>query len=600
MNPKTTALIALLFTSLGQAAQEEAGRRSAFGEYEGYSFERFDGWETSSVYVEMRDGVRLAVDVVRPSLGGVVAAEPLPLVWTHSRYHRRMMGQPMPDLFPSLQRLLRHGYVVAAAGVRGSGASFGTYEGLFSEAETLDAVELIEWFAAQPFCDGNIGMYGGSYLGITQYMAASKAPPALKAIVPDVAAFDMYETIHPGAVFREDLLRHWAGLTAQLDRNVPAALVDGDEGGVLRAEAVAEHAYNWDVMKEYSAGRLRDHDEPTLNWLTHGPIGSLAEVQRAKVPTYHTNGWFDVFALDAVLWFANFDGPERLLMGDWSHAEQTRERTRVTTVEAHRWFDRWLKGIENGVEHGPPIHYALMIDPGDMSWERAERWPPAGTTATILHFAPGPTAGVHSVNDGVLAVAAPAAEGFDDYAVDPRTTTGPTSRWDNAVGAAQRMAYPDLLANDKKCLTYTTDVLEEDLTVVGHPVVTLWLTVEKGDANLHVLLEEVDGAGQVHYVTEGVLRASQRKLAEAPFDNLGLPYQRCFAEDAEPVPADEAVEVRMDLHPTASVFNAGHRLRVVIMGADADNTEPSPLAGNSLRIYRDPTRASRIELPVVE
>jgi len=153
---------------------------SSFGQYEGYSVERFDGWETFSQYVEMRDGVRLAVDVTLPARNGEVTDEALPVVWTHSRYHRRMLGRPMPEVFPGLQRLLRHGYVVASAGVRGSGASFGVYAGLFSEAETLDAVELIEWFAAQPFCDGNVGMFGSSYLGITQYMAASKRPSALR------------------------------------------------------------------------------------------------------------------------------------------------------------------------------------------------------------------------------------------------------------------------------------------------------------------------------------------------------------------------------------------------------------------------------------
>lgn len=579
-------------------AQDEGNRRSSFGEYEGYSEVRFDGWETSSVYVEMRDGVRIAVDVIRPTKDGEVAGEPLPLVWTHSRYHRRMMGRPMPDLFVSLQRLLRHGYVVAAACVRGGGASFGVYEGLFSEAETRDAVELIEWFAEQPFCDGNVGMFGGSYLGITQYMAASKAPEALKAIFPDVAALDMYETIHPGAVFRDDLMRHWAGLTAQLDRSIPPALVDGDDG-TLRKEAVAQHAQNWEVMKEYSSGPFRDHDVPTLSWREHGPVGCLEEIKRARVPAYHCNGWFDVFATDAVLWFANYEGPQRLVMGDWSHGQMTRERLEITAVEQHRWFDRWLKGIENGIELEPPIRYALMIDPGEMIWEVAYEWPPARTEPMVLHFTDGPSGTVVSRNDGRLVPVAPTELAFDEYDVDPTTTTGSTSRWDNAVGAAGVMVYSDLATNDMKCLTYTTPVLEEDLAVVGHPVVTLWLTAAKGDANLHVLLEEIDENGAVQYVTEGVLRASQRELAEAPYDNLGLPYQRCFAADAEPVPSEEPVEVRMDLHPTATIFNVGHRLRVTVMGADADNTEPSPLEGNSIRVYRGAERDSRVELPVV-
>jgi len=599
MRLSTPILILALFSPLAHAAQEGDGRKSSFGEYEGFSSERFDGWETTSVYVEMRDGVRLAVDVTRPTHAGQVSDEALPLVWTHSRYHRRMGGRPMAEIFPALQRLLRHGYVVAAAGVRGSGASFGTYEGLFSEAETQDAVELIEWFAAQDFCDGNIGMFGGSYLGITQYMAASKAPEALKAIFPDVAALDMYDTVYPGGVFRLDMMRHWAGLTAQLDRSIPAVSVDADEGGEERAQAVEEHAENWEVMKEYSSGPFRDHDVPTLRWLDHGPSGCLEEINAAKVPTYHCNGWFDIFALDSVLWFANFEGPQRLVMGNWSHAQLTGERLKITEVEQHRWFDRWLKGIPNGVEEEAPIRYALMIEPGEMTWESAREWPPMGTKPLSMHFAGGASRTVDSRNDGQL-TATPAGESaFDEYAIDPTTTTGDTTRWDNAVGAAGSMKYPGLAANDAKCLTYTSASFEEDLVVVGHPVVTLWMTAAKGDANLHVLLEEIDEKGRVQYVTEGVLRASQHKLAKAPFDNLGLPYQRCFAEDAQVVPSDEPIEVRMDLHPTATVFNAGHRLRVTIMGADADNTKPSELEGNSIRVFMGSEFDSCIELPVV-
>jgi len=592
--------LALILSSSPALGRDEAPeRKSSFGVYEGYSTERFDGWETHSTYVEMRDGVILAVDIMRPTRNGEVTDEALPLVWTHSRYHRRMLGRPMAEVVPYLQRLLRHGYVVAAAGVRGSGASLGVYEGLFSDAETSDAIELIEWFAEQPFCDGNIGMYGGSYLGITQYMAASRAPGALKAIFPDVAALDMYDTVHPGAVYRSDMMNHWADLTAQLDTVIPAAPVDGDEQGDLLAQAVAEHAQNWEVRKEYSAGLFRDHDIPTLSWRDHGPIGCLEEINEARIPAYHCNGWFDVFAMDAVLWFANFEGPQRLVMGDWSHAQMTDERIRITNVETHRWFDRWLKGIENGVELEEPIRYALMVDPGEMIWETAGQWPPKGTRPLTLHFWDGPSRSVASSNDGRLMRAAPSEASFDHYAIDASTTTGTATRWDNAVGAATAMDYAILASNDTKCLTYTTPELDEDLVVVGHPVVTLWLTAEKGDANLHVLLEELDDKGEVTYVTEGVLRASQRRLAKAPFDNLGLPYQRCFEEDAEAVPSDEPVEVSMDLLPTAAVFNAGHRLRVSVMGADADNTRASTLVDNSIRVFLGPGRGSRIELPVM-
>jgi putative CocE/NonD family hydrolase len=601
------------------ADEQQPGWISEFGRYEGYSEPRFDGWVTSSQYIEMRDGVKLAVDVTRPAMDGVPVDERLPVVLTHSRYHRNpgelvkifSAGGEAPeidstvDAQPDLQRLVRHGYVVASVGVRGSGASYGRFEGLFSAAETRDAFEIIEWLAAQPWSSGNVGMYGGSYLGITQYMAASQAPPALKAIFPRVAAFDMYDLVYPGGVFRDDMLEHWAELTRNMDREWPAPPVDADSNRLMLSEAMEQHKDNWDVMGEYSAGRFRDHDVPTLAWARHGPSVLLESINEAKVPAYHFNGWFDVFVADATLWYANYEGPQKLAIGAWSHGAMPdsalmAERWRLVTNEQHRWFDYWLKGIDNGVTEEPPIHYAVMEDPGAWRWRSADTWPPAEAETQILYLGGGPSGSVESVNDGGLTVSLPAdRDAHDAYTVDPTTTTGASSRWDNAVGGPM-MSYSELAANDRKALTYTTPPLESDMTVVGHPVVTLYVTATGGDADFHVLLEEVDGEGAVRYITEGVLRGSHRNLDDAPWDNMGLPYQRSFESDRVPLPSDEPTELVMDLHPTATVFNAGHRIRVTITGADADNTEGPPVSPPpTMRVYRSATHASHVALPII-
>jgi putative CocE/NonD family hydrolase len=263
----------------------------------------------------------------------------------------------------------------------------------------------------------------------------------------------------------------------------------------------------------------------------------------------------------------------------------------LTAVEQHRWFDYWLKGIDNGIMNEPPIHYAVMNDPGDWVWKAATTWPLPEATPTDFHFAGG--------SPGLLTeTATGGGAAFDVYRVDPTTTTGNRSRWDNAVGAAPMMVYPDLAPNDAKSLTYTTAPLAADLTVAGHPVVTLWLSSSTNDADLIVLLEEVDPTGASRYVTEGALRASHRRLSDAPWNNLGLPFQRGFKADATPLPAGVPTEIKMDLHPTSTVFNAGHRIRVAIMGADADNME-APTRLPTLRVYHDGAHASRIALPVV-
>lgn len=184
MNRTPRSLRFLLLVALVAGCSEPSnppddGLVSEFGRYEGYSEPIYDSWVNTSRYVEMRDGIRLAVDVTFPAVGGEAAPGPFPVVWTHSRYHRNPgelvrffapEGAEVPevnsqvDANGGLQLLARHGYVVAAVQVRGGGASFGTYQGLFSEAETDDAREMIEWFATQPWSDGNVGMYGGSYL----------------------------------------------------------------------------------------------------------------------------------------------------------------------------------------------------------------------------------------------------------------------------------------------------------------------------------------------------------------------------------------------------------------------------------------------------
>jgi len=616
-------LVACSGTEPPPAQAPDDGRISEFGRYEGYSEARFDEWVTTSEYVEMSDGVRLAVDVTRPAVNGSAVDELLPVVWTHSRYHRnpaallRMLNPDTPpedlpqirsmvDALGDLQELVRHGYVVASVGVRGSGASYGRYEGLFSERETRDAAELVGWLARQPWSDGNVGMFGGSYLGMTQYMAASESPDALKAIFPSVAGLDMYDFVYPGGVFRDDMIRHWGELTRDLDINIPAPTVDDDIEGVQLREAMEEHEENWDVEVQYAAGRYRDYETAEHTWMRHGPTRVIEAVREAGIPAYHWNGWYDIFVTDATLWYTNYAGPQKMGIGAWAHAGMpdsllTAERSRLGAVEQHRWFDYWLKGIDNGVMDEAPIHYAVMIDPGEWRWASATTWPPA-TEPRTFRFSGGRSGSVSSVNDGRLtppnADAPDDGTAADEYTVDVTTTTGTATRWDNAVGAAPLMIYPDLQETDARALTYTTDPLETDLTVTGHPIVTLFVTSSARDADFFVLLEEVYPDGRSRYVTEGVLRASHRRLDDAPWDNMDLPYQRSFASDVESLPADGPGQLIMDLHPTSTVFNEGNRVRVTIMGADADNAEEAYDTPPTVMIYRSAEYPSGIVLPV--
>jgi len=487
--PVFTAILCVLLITPActkkQETQLPSGAVSEFGKYEGYSEARYEEWVRTSQYVMMRDGVKLAVDVVRPAVDGRAVEEPLPCVWTHHRYHRAVVrdgkAYSMVDRNSDLRLLVKHGYVVVAVDVRGGGASYGRYIKVFSEEETRDAYEITEWLAAQPWCDGNIGMYGGSYLGITQFMAASQAPPHLKAIFPHVAAFDLFMLVREGGIYREGFINLWGGLTRQLDVDVPAAPVDEDPEGVMLKEAMAQHQDNWDVIVE--ARKIKFRDDPLWNteYMVVTPSTHIEAINESGIPVYIWGGWFDIYARDAFQWFVNLKTPKKLAVGAWPHDYWKEaiheERGRLNRLEQLRWFDYWLKGIDNGIMEEPSINFAVLHNPEKWSWHQASHWPLPESEAVAYCFLEGKSGSVESVNDGILSVEAPAEEeGYDVYVVDYTATSGEATRWHNGAGVA--MNYPDLTENDRKGLTFTTLPLDEEMTVIGHPVVTLYVTSE--------------------------------------------------------------------------------------------------------------------------
>ena len=201
----------------------DGARISRFGEYCGYSLPEFDGWRRYSQHVRVRDGTRIAVDYYRPTRAGELHAERLPVVWSFNRYQRaNLTGGELYTTFhqhPPLLNVMQHGYVLGNADVRGSGASYGSKHGWFPPEEAEDACDLTEWFAAQPWCNGRIGMARRSYLGITQYFNASQSPPHLACIFPGVAFIDEYDFIYPGGIFLDWPVYCWAGFVEAADRS---------------------------------------------------------------------------------------------------------------------------------------------------------------------------------------------------------------------------------------------------------------------------------------------------------------------------------------------------------------------------------------------
>jgi hypothetical protein len=611
------ALVSLLLAALVWPAQTPfqspqtpaaPGKVSRFGQYSGYSPVLYDSSVRTSLYLTMRDGVRIAIDVIRPAKGGKVEQAPLPVVWTHNRYRRAFKVKDRLitiDDSPDIRNLIRHGYIAASADVRGSGASFGSSKGIFTKEETQDAHEITEWLGTQPWSNGKVGMFGGSYLGITQFMAASTKPPHLKAIFPVVAFFDLFEMGSQGGVYKDDFVKTWSELTTRLDTEQIAAPVDADASGALLKKAIAEHkAGNRPLASIMEGLRFRDSVDPVTGVvpaLTWHPAARIREINESAVPMYIWGGWFDAFTRHAFLAYRNFTAPRRLVVSARSHAprdpEISAEETRLIAVEELRWFDHWLKGVENGITNEPPIFYQVMVEPKKNIWKTAAAWPLPEAKPVRHYLAAGRSLTSASVNDGKLLTAPPKKEATDRYPVDYGVTTGTATRWDNAVGGG--FAYPDLADHDARSLTYTSPVLKSEVEVTGFPVVRVWLSSTATDADLFAYLEEVYPEGGSRYVTEGVLRASMRAVSEPPYDNLGLPYHRAFESDVSPLKPGEPVELVFSMEPTSNVFNAGNRIRLTLTGADKDNAatprfDPSP----TVTIYRSPDHPSSIDLPI--
>ncbi len=602
-----------LFVAAGLSVSAEAQQRvSRPGEYSGYSAPTYDGYQRISQYVTMHDGVRLAVDVLRPTKGGVLHTERLPVAWTHHRYHRAFFRNDSLIDYPKgfgrgVDQLLEHGYVVAAVDTRGGGASFGTQLGFFQREEARDAYEITEWLAAQPWSTGKIGMMGRSYLGITQLFAASEKPPHLKAIFPEMAVFEWYPVIYPGGIFRDDFFAKWQQLTDQLDRSVPfdwgamrfqgVAPVDGPNGKMLRDSAISAHAINRDMLEMWSGVPYRNSVDPKTGKQIHserGPATYLRAINRSGIPVYTLAGWFDAFPRDALLWYGNLTVPEKLIIGPWFHGQ---DQGFDLGAERLRWFDYWLKGIDNGIMREPSLRYYVLNAPVGKEWRTASRWPIPQAISTSFYFAAGPSSSVPSSNDGLLGRGAPKSlAAADSQTVDTTATLSPGNRWASTYGGP--IGYPDLAPNDAKGLTYTTPPLNGDVEVIGHPIAHVWVRSSAPDADVFVFLEDVSPTGASNYVTEGVLRASHRKLVKPPFNNFGLPWSRSYQQDMAPLP-DRPTELVFDLLPTAKRFVAGHRIRVTVTGGDRDtHRKLYPNPPPQVVIYRDRTRASRIVLPM--
>jgi uncharacterized protein len=568
------------------------------------------GFVRTSQYIAGRTGRRLAIDVYRPVRDGLPVTERLPVILMATPYHRAAVVngelQDALTMNPVLAAALAHGYAVAALDTPTHGASFGAIEGsddMGPEDTLWDLHDAVGWLAEQPWSDGRLGMYGCSYVGVSQLLTASTAPDALKAIVPGGVPIDPVATSRANGVSSTSL-RQIDQILRMLDVDRPAPPVDADQDGVLLAQAVAEHRRYYDagrsVLKDRAARPFRDSlpKSPDMIYPPYVSPFSVGQMRMGGTSVLLFGGWSDPFIESVGPWMREFKKagvPAQVVIGPWKHCEWYTNKAFDTTGAHLRWYDRWVKGLPNGAEKDPTVRYYVVNAPAGHEWRTATSWPPAAVPKTRLYLAgePGGKAVVPGAG-GTLAQRAESDAGRDAYRVDYEvTTSGINTRYGFTPGT------DDMKQVDDRSMTYTGPVLQTAADLLGSPVLTAWVDADAADTDLFAYVEMVDAAGRAHLISDGAIRASNRAMRTPPWDNLGLPWHGSFEADQKPLTPGEPAELEFALNPIAYHIPAGARLRLTLSGFDKGNwdtavSNPAPTLG----IRRGGSMASFLELPL--
>lgn len=563
------------------------GPQTSGRDYRNLSRPRFGISHTINQTVPMRDGVDLLADVHHPD-----AAGRYPALIAASPYPRQMQDLGAPAGFieaGATDFWVSRGYVHVIANLRGTGGSGGEF-GFFDSQERSDMYDLVEWAAAQPWCDGNVGMIGISYFAMTQLEAAVQRPPHLKAIFPVAVTADLYEAAsHHGLASsafitpflsmmgltsdRSDAFwrRNPAITAARTILNIPRihhkfATMNGEAAvTMMRGLLKLPHSpHPWDDLWLDAMVRhpLRD---PW--WEDRNLLPLLANVD---IPVYLGCDWENVplhLPSTFTAWKALAHNPNvRMAMlgkfgltWPWESLHH----------EALAWYDHWLKGVDTGIMDGPPVRYML---PGAEDWRENGTWPPSADHRAWALRA-----------DGTLA----ADEG------DPGTREYLTL----GAGLNRAKAGP---TDPPSMLTWTSAPLADTLDVVGPIEVELVASATALDTAWMVTLADVDPDGSVTEVTAGWLRASLRTVDEQA-SVPGAPVLPCT--QAVAVPVGESVRYRIPLVPNARRFQSGHRIQITLASDDQDPATPAIMnfrhASVGTSSINTVFSSSRLVLPVI-
>jgi putative CocE/NonD family hydrolase len=572
-----------------------------------YSAEQFAVKESRGHKVRMRDGVRLSVDLYQPADGGR-----FPGLLVHTPYNNNALG-----LMQRARWFARRGYAVVLSDVRGRYDSEGDWDPFDGKHKT-DGHDVVEWMAKQPWCDGKVGMLGASYMGWTQWWTATQAPPALKAIVPEVAPPDQLRN----APYQEGVLVGWTmDWAAMMAGRTSQTVAEGPYGGFTNARAQDLMLTPYLQLNErrgaldspWFATWLRNNLSTAEYWRAIAYQGK-DQYARVTVPSLNVTGWFDANFPGAPM---NYQGMKqhgstaaarrpRLVIGPWPHSFNHGRKVGAFDYGAEavidwdgyvcRWFDHFLKGIDNGVLDDPPVYVFVM---GRNRWYRAKDWPLPQTRWTRYYLHSGGKANTLD-GDGSLSTKPPGDEPGDTYTYDPaKPTLAPFKGGHLEEGAVDTRP----AARGADVLVYTTPPLTDDVEVTGPVEARLYAATSARDTDWMVRLIDVQPDGYAALLCDGVLRARCRD------PERGGAFMSDKLSAIEPGLVYEYT-VRF-WRATGNLFRKGHRIRVEISssyypyylrnlntGADNIALETSAVVARQ-KVEHNAAHPSHVILPVI-
>ncbi len=522
-----------------------------------------------NTWIGLSDGTQLAARIWLPQNA---CDTPVPAILEYLPYRKRDGTRDRDEL--THPWYAGHGYAAVRVDIRGSGESQGILEDEYLKQEQDDALEILAWIASQDWCTGACGMIGISWGGFNGLQIAARRPPELKAIVTIASTDDRYsDDIHyMGGVMTNDSMS-WASTMFGMNTRPPdPALVD-----------------NW---RELWMARLEANDPWLIKWLHHQrrdgmwKHGSVIENHAdIKAAVYAVGGWADGYSNAVPRMLAGLTCPRKGLIGPWAHKYPhfANPGPRIGFLqETLRWWDRWLKGVDNGIMD-EPMYRVWMQDshpPATWSGHREGRW-------VAEPCWPSPR-----IEDVALECATCGRLDCDGEPTSPVIIRTPLTMGQDQGEWCQygldHDAPGDQRAEDGCSVVFETGPLDDPLEILGAPVVELDVSADRPCAFVAARLCDVAPDGASTRVTYGVLNLTHRDSHEHP----------------EPLEPGTIYRVRVQMNDIAQGFAAGHRIRLALSNAMWPLLLPSPeqvsltLHRGVLHLPRRPRRADDASLPV--